>query len=381
MSLINRMLRDLDKRHAPQGGRTGPASAALAEHVHSVPARKLASDFFWRAMAMLMLFAIAWVAWLVWQLSPRPVVTEIVLQSFQEKVSPAKAAASPPALSAAPGPRPAAAASPASKPAPTAVAKARPAAQTRRANVDMLRLASELTTPIPKRSARLSRSAPKKAPSAPQIASVQPAGLGDAAPGRIDRRPTTTRRDRAENEFRRAVYFINQGRIAEGMDGFRVALQIDPGHEAARQTLVALLLESKRVDDAAGVLRQGLAFNAENTGFAMLLARIMVERSDVSAALSLLQKHAAPSDRNPDFHGFAAALYQRLERHKEAIEQYQTALRLAPSGSVWWVGLAISYQAVDRPKDALEAFTRAKSAGNLAPELIAFVDQRLRQLQ
>jgi MSHA biogenesis protein MshN len=381
MSLINRMLRDLDKRHAPQGGRAGPASAALAEHVHSVPARMLASDFFWRATAMLMLFAIAWVAWLVWQLSPRPVVTEIVLQSFQEKVSPAKAAASPPALSAAPGPRPAAAASPASKPAPTTVAKARPAAQTQRANVDMLRLATELTTPIPKRSARLSRSAPKKAPSAPQIASVQPAGLGDAGPGRIDRRPTTTRRDRAENEFRRAVYFINQGRIAEGMDGFRVALQIDPGHEAARQTLVALLLESKRVDDAAGVLRQGLAFNAENTGFAMLLARIMVERSDVSAALSLLQKHAAPPDRNPDFHGFAAALYQRLERHKEAIEQYQTALRLAPSGSVWWVGLAISYQAVDRPKDALEAFTRAKSAGNLAPELIAFVDQRLRQLQ
>ncbi|HEX9571788.1 MAG TPA: tetratricopeptide repeat protein [Burkholderiales bacterium] len=381
MSLINRMLRDLDKRHAPQGGRTGPASAALAEHVHSVPARKLASDFFWRAMAMLMLFAIAWVAWLVWQLSPRPVVTEIVLQSFQEKVSPPKAAASPPALSAAPAPRPAAAASPPSRPAPTTVAKARPAPQTQRANVDMLRLATELTTPIPKRSARFSRSAPKKAAGAPQIASVQPAGLGDAGPGKIDRRPTTTSRDRAENEFRRAVYFINQGRIAEGMDGFRVALQIDPRHEAARQTLVALLLESKRVDDAAGVLRQGLAFNADNTGFAMLLARIMVERSDVPAALSLLQKHAAPPDRNPDFHGFAAALYQRLERHKEAIEQYQTALRLAPSGSVWWVGLAISYQAVDRPKDALEAFTRAKSAGNLAPELIAFVDQRLRQLQ
>jgi len=107
----------------------------------------------------------------------------------------------------------------------------------------------------------------------------------------------------------------------------------------------------------------------------------MVERSDVSAALSLLQKHAAPPDRNPDFHGFAGALYQRLDRHKEAIEQYQTALRLAPSGSIWWVGLAISYQAVDRPKDALEAFTRAKSAGNLAPELLAFVDQRLRQLR
>ncbi|HLQ00933.1 MAG TPA: tetratricopeptide repeat protein [Burkholderiales bacterium] len=382
MSLINKMLRDLDQRHAPQGGRAGPASAGLTEHVYSVPARKLASQFFWRATAMLMLFAVGWVAWLVWQLTPRPAVTEIVLQSSQEKVSSSKAAASPPALSAVPAPRPASTASSASKSPPTPVVQALPARQTPKANVDTLRLATDLTNPIPKRSARSSsRSAPKKAAGAPQIASAQPVGAGDAGSGKIDLRPTTTRRDRAENEFRRAVYFINQGRIAEGMDGFRSALRIDPGHEAARQTLVALLLEAKRMDAAAGVLREGLAFNAKNTGFAMLLARIMVERKDVSAALLLLQKHAAPPDRDPDFHAFAAALYQRLERHNEAIEQYQAALRLAPSGAVWWVGLGISYQAVDRPKDALEAFTRAKSAGNLAPELLAFVDQRLRQLQ
>ena len=382
MSLINRMLRDLDKRHAPLGDRAA-AGGGLGEHVYSVPERRLASDFFWRTMAMLMLFAIAWVAWLAWQLTPRPVVTEIVLQSLQEKVAPSKQAASPSAGSAVPGPPAASAASPASKSSPTPVAQALPTPQTRRVNVDMLRLATELTTPIPKRSARSpsSRPAPRKAAAAPQIASAQPAGAGDVGSGKIDRRSTTTPRDRAENEFRRAVHLINQGRIAEGMESFRSALQIDPGHDAARQTLVALLLESKRVDEAAGVLREGLAFNAENTGFAMLLARIMVERNDVPAALALLQKHAAPPDRNPDFHALAGALYQRLERHKEAIEQYQAALRLAPSGSVWWVGLGISYQAVDQPKEAIEAFKHAKSAGNLAPELIAFVDQRLKQLQ
>jgi MSHA biogenesis protein MshN len=390
MSLINRMLRDLDKRRAPQGDMAGPASAALAEHVYSVPARKLASDFFWRTVAVLILFAVGWVAWLVWQSRPHPVVTEIVLQSLQGKAPSLKAVPSPPALSAVRGPPAvAAAASSAPKPSPTPLAQARPGPQTRRAkadtprNVDTLQLATELTDPIPKRSARSSssRSAPRKAARAPQIASAEPAGAGDAGPGQIDRRVTTTSRDRAENEFRRAVYLINQGRIAEGMDGFRGALKIDPRHEAARQTLVALLLESERVDDAAGVLRAGLAFNVENTGFAMLLARIMVERNDVPGALTLLQKHAVPPDRNPDFHAFAAALYQRLDRHNEAIEQYQAALRLAPSGGVWWVGLAISYQAVDRPKDALEAFTRAKSAGNLSPELLSFVDQRLKQLQ
>jgi hypothetical protein len=77
MSLINKMLRDLDKRHASQGGTVAPAGG-LSQHMRAVPARTLASDFFWRTMAMLMLFAVGWVAWLVWQLTPHPVVTDLV---------------------------------------------------------------------------------------------------------------------------------------------------------------------------------------------------------------------------------------------------------------------------------------------------------------
>jgi MSHA biogenesis protein MshN len=245
----------------------------------------------------------------------------------------------------------------------------------------MLRLATELTTPIPQRRSA-SRSAPKAASAPAKVASAQPVRAAEpAGKGTIDRRANTSAKYRADQEFRRAVNLVNQGRVAEGMDGFRNALEIDPAHEAARQTLVALLLEAKRVDEAATVLQAGLTVNPDNTGFAMLLARILVERNDVPNALFVLQRHAAPPNRNPDFHAFAAALYQRLGRHKEAIDQYETALRLAPSAGVWWVGLGISFQAAEQSKEAVEAYTHAKSSGNLAPELLAFVDQRLKQLQ
>lgn len=390
MSLINKMLRDLDKRHAPQGGTAAPAGG-LSRHMRPVPARTLASDFFWRTMAMAMLFAVGWVAWLVWQLTPHPIVTELAYQSSRGKIpAPADTASSrfdSPSAPQAAASRPAAAlpAASSSAPADSALAQAPLPQRSEKVNVDMLRLATELTTPIPQRSSRpsSSRSGSKTPLGAAKSVSAQPALAGDSAasPGKIDRRSNTSSRSRAESEFRRAVNLVNQGRIAEGMDGFRRALEIDPGHEAARQTLVALLLEAKRVDEAAVSLQEGLALNTENTGFAMLLARIMVESNDISTALFVLQRHAAPPDRNPDFHAFAAALYQRLDRHKEAIEQYQAALRLAPSAGIWWLGLGISFQAVERPGDALEAFTRAKSAGNLAPDLLGFVDQRLRQLQ
>ena len=372
MSLINKMLRDLDKRHAPQGGTTVPAGG-LSRHMRPVPERTLASDFFWRTMAMLMLFAVGWVAWLVWQLMPHPIVTELAYQSSRGKASaPAPQAAAP---------RPA----PSSSGPDSAGAQAPLPQRPDRVNVDMLRLATELTAPIPQRSSRTpsSRSASRAPIGAAKAVAAQPALSGEpaAAPGKIDRRSNTSSRNRAESEFRRAVNLVNQGRIAEGMDGFRRALEIDPGHEAARQTLVALLLETKRVAEAAASLQEGLALNTGNTGFAMLLARIMVESNDIPTALIVLQRHAAPADRNPDFHAFAAALYQRLDRHEQAIDQYQMALGLAPSAGVWWLGLGISFQAVERRKDAREAFTHAKSAGNLAPDLLAFVEQRLRQLQ
>jgi len=384
MSLINKMLRDLDRRHAAQGGTTAPAGG-LSRHMRPVPERTLASDFFWRTMAMMMLFAVGWVAWLVWQLTPpHPIVPELAYQSARARSAAPADVASPrsdpaPALQA-PAPQPAPPAA-----AISASAQATLPQRSDRVNVDMLRLATELTTPIPKRSSRpsSSRSGSRTPVGAAKAVSAQPALAGDlaAVPGKIDRRSNTSSRNRAESEFRRAVNLVNQGRIAEGMDGFRRALEIDPGHEAARQTLVALLLETKRVDEAAVSLQEGLALNTGNTGFAMLLARIMVESNDIPTALIVLQRHPAPPDRNPDFHAFAAALYQRLDRHKEAIEQYQTALGLAPSAGVWWLGLGISFQAVERRKDALEAFTRAKSAGNLAPDLLGFVEQRLRQLQ
>ena len=379
MSLINKMLQDLDQRNAPQAGIAGASAggqgARLAQQVRAVRSRRFASDFFWPVMSVLMLAAVGWVAWVAWQIMPHEVATELAFESRQRKTEAAKAAPAP----AQPAPAPAASAS-----APKAAPAARPADGVP-AKFDMLRLATELTTPIPEHRAGLFASKSERAKGARtnrgKDASPQLLAGGIPAEGSIDRRPNDPAHERADAEFRRGANLVNQGRIAEGMDSIRAALKIDPGYETARQTLVALLLEAKRVDEAAAVLREGLALNAANSGFAMLLARIMVERKDVKGALGLLSAHAPQAEGNAGYHAFTAALYQRLDRHDEAIEQYQAALRLAPGAGVWWVGLGISYQATDRRKAAAEAFGRAKSAGNLPPALLAFVDQHLKQLR
>lgn len=397
MSLINKMLQELDKRHASPA-RGEPLAQELAQQLRPIKSERRLSQLFWWTMAAVMLVAVTWVAWRMWQLMPRPVVTELAVQTAQPSRGAVAPAASPPAVPSAALQTSMAPVQQDASPKPGQPAKP-----------DMLRLATELTTPIRERPASPTADSKEKgavfAPSrkerkpgerqpasaagqaaarsgpALKLNPAQVLGTIAASSGKIDRRDKSTPRELAEFEYRRAVNFVNQGRIAEGMDGFRAALEIDPHYEVARQTLVALLLEAKRVDEAATILRQGLAFNSGNTAFVMLLARIMVEGGDAPGALALLQKHTPKAGGNGNYHAFAAALYQRIGRHQDAIEEYQTALRTAPSSGAWWVGLGISQQAVERRKEALDAFQRAKATGNLAPDLITFVDQRLRQLQ
>lgn len=185
---------------------------------------------------------------------------------------------------------------------------------------------------------------------------------------------------RAENAYRLAYASLQQGRMGEAEESLRQALQFDPRHVAARQAQAALLVEAKQLGRAEQLLQQGLELQPGHAGFAMTLARLQVERSDVAAALATLQRNP-PSGENAEYHGFMAALLQRGERHKEAIEQYQTALRSNPGAGPWLLGLGISLQADNQPAKAAEVFRRAKSSSSLSPELQAFAEQRLKQVQ
>jgi MSHA biogenesis protein MshN len=183
---------------------------------------------------------------------------------------------------------------------------------------------------------------------------------------------------RAEGEYRRALIALQDGRMTETVAALEQALRIDPGHEAARQTLVGLLIEAKRSDDAIRHLQAGLALDARQPALAMLLARLQIERG--GSGIDTLTRTLPYAGNNADYHAFLAGALQREQRHREAAEQYQAALRSAPANGVWWMGLGMSLQAEKRNAEALEAFQRARGSGTLSAELLAFVERRLQQL-
>jgi MSHA biogenesis protein MshN len=185
----------------------------------------------------------------------------------------------------------------------------------------------------------------------------------------------------AEFSYQKAVALLQQGRVSEAQESLGESLRAAPDHAASRQALAGILVEKKQYAQAEQLLREGLARGGSQPEFAMAMARIQVERGDGRGALETLQQNLPGAKDHAGYQAFLAALLQRQNQHKPAIEHYLTALRLAPASASSLVGLGISLQAENHPAEAQEAFSRARTSGGLSPELQNFVEQRLKQLQ
>jgi MSHA biogenesis protein MshN len=379
MSIINKMLRELDRRQAA----VAQAGQGLRAQIRAVAAPSTSStEWFWRVIAMLMLLAAAWTVWVVYQLQPRTIATDLALRAAEG--SRRRAAAAPVAAPAPVAPQPVISSPPAMAEASATVAAVpaqKPAPEKLAAPIEMLRLALTIDTPLAPRQAK-----PAASPGAGVAAKAASETLGRAraVPGSVHvekRDRVDAPADRAELEFRRAVTLLNSGRVADAEHALVAALGADRAHQAARQTLIALYIEQRRIDDAQRQLQEGLDANPSYVPFAVALARIQVDRRNYEAALQILDQARAAGQGNSDFHALRGAVLQRLARHAEAAEAYRMALNSGPQTGTSWVGLAISLEALGKLTDAAEAFRRGIATTTLPADVKAYAEQRLLYLR
>ena len=186
--------------------------------------------------------------------------------------------------------------------------------------------------------------------------------------------------DRAADTYREAYGAMNQGHTDQAIAGMQLAVRQDPDYLPARRALSDLLIEQHRLPEAGAVLAEGLSRDSSRWELALSLARIQVEWNALGEAAETLRKSAPYASGNAAYRGFHAGVLEHLGRYDEAIGEYGAALHLLPGSGTWWMGMGLSLAAVARTVEARDAFQLAKASGNLSPELVQFVDQRVREL-
>jgi len=345
MSLINKMLQDLDARESG-----GAASAVQQDEVKAVPAmerdrRPLLLGG--AAAGVLVIAAGAWYGWQYWQAhkappapAPQPV------RMIDNRIPNQPRFQEPPAAKMAEVVEP-------------KIAETKPQPET--ATV----------------AAKPKRSAPEHVERAVPVRPNKPVAAQPPGDGVVLRELTP--KQASENSYRRALAALQEGRVSAALADLDKAVELDPRNDAARQTYVSLLMENGRNDDAIRQLRLALGIDPRQPGLAIILARLQLEKGG-PAALETLMKTLPYAGDSPVYNAYLAGVLQREQRHAEAAEHYRIALQQSPQNAVWWIGLAISLQADQHLPEAREAYNRARSGSGLTPELRGFVDRELAKL-
>lgn len=165
-----------------------------------------------------------------------------------------------------------------------------------------------------------------------------------------------------ENAYRSAVNTLNDGRADDAARQLRSILAGHPGHDNARQALIGLALKQRQFAQAEALADERLEHGAEHLGFAVVSARLKLDRADAAGAVDVLKRSELHARSNAEFQALMAAVLQRLSRHAEAAERFRAALALQPASGVWSMGLGVSLQALERSGGSFQASPRRRES-------------------
>jgi MSHA biogenesis protein MshN len=182
-----------------------------------------------------------------------------------------------------------------------------------------------------------------------------------------------------EREITAAHETAEKGLLSESAKHWQRVLSIDPNHIEARRQLAALQFGRNRWQDALQVLTAGLELNPKAHELRLLAAKMLQKREQPQLALTLLQQAQPQVSDHLEYYRLKAQLAQQLNQWGVMAQSYKALTEAQPTQGRWWLGQAIAQQQLGETENAEDAFKRARKLIQHAPTL-DFIEQQLNLL-
>lgn len=184
----------------------------------------------------------------------------------------------------------------------------------------------------------------------------------------------------AQKRFTLASEAERDGKLKDAISYYEQTLGFDPSMHEARKQLAALHYGQGQLAKASEVLLQGMLLFPQQLDFALLLARVQQASGQADLALVTLANI-------PDMHPLArqkwmaqSDLAQKLGQFSLSEQAYRQLLQQEPQQAKWWMGLAYALDSQQQFPQARQAYRTALGHRGLSAQASAFIEQRLTQL-
>jgi len=209
--------------------------------------------------------------------------------------------------------------------------------------------------------------------------SVAPASRPDTKPepSRISKTPRAlTPAQQADSRYAQAMVAMRDGNMSTSHALLKEVLQLQPRYHVAREAMVGVLLQSGDTRAAIQSLEEGLVLDASHYRFAVLLARLYADQQRLDQALTVLERHYQFALADAEYVALIAVFNQRAQHHELAVKGYQRALSLKHENGTWWIGQGISLEALGRIEQAVQVYEKGLQR-KLDRNLTEFARERL----
>lgn len=171
------------------------------------------------------------------------------------------------------------------------------------------------------------------------------------------------------------------GNLTQATELWQQIRQLEPARSEAYFELSRLAQVQRNDVAAVQVLEQALASGIQDPKLSMALAALALKQQDWAKALSYL--HYEPDIFNyTDFYALKAAALQKTSQHPQAVQVFQQLARQQPEQARWWLGMALSYDAMSQSEQALHAYRQVAVNGvGLSAQSLDYVKKRIAALE